>query len=358
MKFLAYGDSRTQFDIHDQVAAAMVSLRAADPRFRTFTANMGDLVSDGGNESDWDVEFFNPGLEGIQGLLNGAPYHSVMGNHDLPGDLFGRYFPYPYVGDRYWSFDYGPAHILVLDQYTDYAPGSPEYAWIVSDLASTTKLWKLILLHEPGWSAGGGHGNNTLVQDFIQPLCLEYGVVMVLAGHNHYYARAVVDGVQHVTTGGGGAPLHTPDSGYPHVVAAEEAHHYCCIEIDGARLRLAAVALEGDTLDTVETEAPSGLSSGAIDASPGAVRAFPNPFTGRTTIHLDPPPTERAGLWILDVRGGVIRSFSAGQVASGIVSWDGTGQWGRTVPPGVYFLRSGRSAMIREKPAPRLVLVR
>lgn len=96
-----------------------------------------------------------------------------------------------------------------------YTPGSAEYNWLTNDLASTTKPWKILLFHEPGWSAGGSHANNTTVQTYIQPLCKQYGVDLVLNGHNHYYSRAVVDGVQHITTGGGGAPLYAPNPTYP-----------------------------------------------------------------------------------------------------------------------------------------------
>jgi len=112
----------------------------------------------------------------------------------------------------------------------------------------TTKPWKIIIFHEPGWSAGG-HGNNSVVQDNIQPLCETYGVDIVFAGHNHYYARADVNGIQHITTGGGGAPLYTPDSSYPYVVAAEETLHFCEIEIHGETLYLTARDTEGSVID-------------------------------------------------------------------------------------------------------------
>ncbi|MBK9777870.1 MAG: hypothetical protein IPP62_16195 [bacterium] len=78
---------------------------------------------------------------------------------------------------------------------------------------SSNKPWRFVVLHEPGWSAGGGHPNNAAVQAYLQPLFVQYGVSIVFTGHNHYYARAVVDGVNHITTGGGGGPLHTPVPG-------------------------------------------------------------------------------------------------------------------------------------------------
>ena len=41
-----------------------------------------------------------------------------MGNHEGPATLFVKYFPYPFVGGRYWSFDYGPIHVTVVDHPT------------------------------------------------------------------------------------------------------------------------------------------------------------------------------------------------------------------------------------------------
>jgi PKD repeat protein len=253
VKFLAYGDTRTYPEDHDLVAAAMVATYAGDPDFQSFILMVGDFVSDGDQESDWDDEFFDPSYPNIQEMLATFPYQGCMGNHEESGVLFVKYFPYPFVDARYWSFDYGPAHFVVVDQYVNYGPGSTQLEWIEDDLASTTKQWKFICLHEPGWSAGGGHGNNSSVQNYIQPLCLQYGVTILFAGHNHYYARAQVNGVQHVTTGGGGAPLREPDPGFPYIVTDTSAFHFCAVEIDGDTLRFAAVSPDGDTLDSFTT---------------------------------------------------------------------------------------------------------
>jgi len=111
------------------------------------------------------------------------------------------------LSDGYYSFDYGPVHITVIDQETDYLPGSQQYNWIVNDLSATDKLWKIAVFHKPGWSAGGGHSNSKNVQNYLQPLFEKYGVSFAICGHNHYYSRAVINGVQHITTGGGGMIL-------------------------------------------------------------------------------------------------------------------------------------------------------
>jgi len=120
LKFMAYGDTRTYPEIHDLVAEAMVSTYQADEEFRTFILGVGDLVSAGDSESIWDLEFFAPKYENIQKMLADIPLVSCMGNHEQSGELFKKYFPYPFEeGGRYWSFDYGPAHFTMVDQYMD-----------------------------------------------------------------------------------------------------------------------------------------------------------------------------------------------------------------------------------------------
>jgi len=170
IKFFAYGDTRSNPSTHNQVAAEMVATYLGDTNFQSFIISVGDLVNHGNNESDWDNQFFDPSYQNIQEILANLPYQSCMGNHEESGVLFKKYFPYPFVDGRYWSFDYGPAHFVVVDQYTNYGSGSAQLTWIENDLASTNKLWKFIYLHAPGWSAGGGHSNSTNVQNRIQPL--------------------------------------------------------------------------------------------------------------------------------------------------------------------------------------------
>jgi hypothetical protein len=249
IKFLAYGDTRSNPGTHNQVAAAMVETYIGDEDFQSLIIVVGDLVNNGNSESDWDNQFFDPSYANIQEMLSTLPYQSCMGNHEESGVLFMKYFPYPFVAGRYWSFDYGPAHFAVVDQYTSYTPGSAQLTWLENDLASTTKPWKFIYLHEPGWSAGG-HSNEVPVQLYIQPLCEQYGIPIVFGGHNHYYARAEVNGVQHITTGGGGAPLYQPDLNFPNVITATMAHHFCTIEIEDDILSFKAIKPDGTVIDS------------------------------------------------------------------------------------------------------------
>jgi hypothetical protein len=250
LNFIAYGDTRSYPGTQNQVAARINSTYHSDSSFQTVLISVGDLVNTGTNESDWDTQFFDTTYTNIHSMLANLPYQSTMGNHEGTGTLFVKYFPYPFVAGRYWSFDYGPAHFTIIDQYTAYGPGSPQLQWITNDLAQTTKPWKFIVLHEPGWTAGGDHPNNTSVQNYIQPLCLQYGVSIVFGGHNHYYARAVVNGVEHLTIGGGGAPLYQPNPSYPNIVTCSMTYHFTKIEISGGHLQFTAISSSGVVLDT------------------------------------------------------------------------------------------------------------
>jgi Calcineurin-like phosphoesterase/Iron/zinc purple acid phosphatase-like protein C len=252
LKFFAYGDTRSDLAVHDTIAGRIISTYTADPGFQTFKLAVGDLVSDGDLDTAWDSEFFDPQYANIRAILANISFLSVMGNHEGSGSLFSKYFPMPFAADRYWSFDYGPAHFVMLDQYVPYEVGSTQYTWLVNDLAASSKSWKFIVLHEPGWSAGGGHENNETVQTLIQPLAELYGVSIVFEGHNHYYARAVVNGVQHLTVGGGGAPLHTPDPAQPFIVTTSQSHGFVMITIDGNKLTCTAVKSDGTVIETFE----------------------------------------------------------------------------------------------------------
>lgn len=347
LKFLAYGDTRSYPADHNRVAGGIISTYTADQDFQTFILSVADLVYNGDAEADWDNQFFSASYPNIRTMLANLPYQSCMGNHEKAGLLFTKYFPYPFVAGRYWSFDYGPAHFAVVDQYTPYGTATPQLNWLANDLASTTKPWKFVYLHEPGWSAGGGHPNNTSVQTYIEPLCEQYGVAILFAGHNHYYARAVVNGVQHVTTGGGGAPLASPLGGYPNVVDTAKVFHYCKVEIDGGYLYFTAVTPEDSVFDSFTLSLPGAGVAPA--AGPGAAEeavqelvvglASPNPFSLATTINFSLAHETPVEVTVYDIKGRKITTLVDEELPPGAhrAVWDGLDASGREVSPGIYF---------------------
>ena len=356
LKFIAYGDTRTNAQVHDQVAEAVVATYTADPDWQTFILHVGDLVSDGNSESVWQNEFFSPGLTHIRDMTAQLPLQACMGNHEGSGVLFQKYFPYPFVNTRYWSFDDGPVHVVVVDQYTSYTPGSDQLAWIESDLAASSKRWKFMLLHEPGWSAGGGHSNEVPVQLYLQPLCIQYGVSIVFGGHNHYYARAVVDGVQHVTTGGG-APLYTPNLSYPYIVAGAAAYHYCKVQVTPEELDFVVLTPAGVILDAFTLEASTPVEEGLPLAGTRLQGVFPNPCHPQTEVSFTVGREQAIRLSVFDPTGRRVdvltdRLYPAG---AHVVRWDGRDAAGQPLPSGTYLLRLDA---LDASQAEKLILVR
>ncbi len=250
VKFVSYGDTRTNGSTHNGLAGQVVSLYKADPAFQTFNINVGDWVS-GDSDSAWMSEWFAPSYTNIRTQDANLADIGIRGNHEGSATFWKQYWPEPFQsGGLYWSFDYGPIHVALLDAYTSYGAGSAQYNWLKADLAASTKTWKLVAIHEPGWSAGGGHANNTTVQNDLQPLLVQYGVSILFAGHNHYYARASVNGVTHLTMGGGGAPQYTPATGQPNVVVISKSYSFGEFTVSGNTLTAKVVNNSGATIDT------------------------------------------------------------------------------------------------------------
>lgn len=261
VKFLSYGDSRSYPANQETVAAKTRAAYAADPAYQTLLLNSGDFVASD-TESYWTSHHFVSGTTypQIHALQAEVPMIGARGNHEGTGDVYRKYFPYPYVANHYWSFDYGPVHFVVLDMYATFTSGSAQYNWLVNDLASTTKPWKVVMAHAPGWGAGT-HANNTSVQSDLHPVFKQYGVQLYLNGHNHNYARAVVDNIQYVTSGGGGASLYDPSTSYPNIVKVDKSHHLTEFDVAGSTMTMTARRANGTVIETVSV-AQGGGSGG------------------------------------------------------------------------------------------------
>lgn len=247
-----YGDSRQQPSIHDSVVRQLLADVAADPMGKqTIALHTGDLVDDGNFEDEWDAHYFNRSYLNVLEFMSRMALLPCWGNHEGNGELLQKYFPYSDQNKDgyYYSFDYGPAHVTVVDQRVGFFPGSIQYNWLEDDLAGTQKLWKLVVLHVPAYSSGGRHTNDQATQAYLSPLFEQHAVAIVMSGHNHYYARCDVNGVQYITSGGGGVELDDPGSDYPFVAIAEKTHHFIRYEIFNNQMIVTAVRDDGSVIE-------------------------------------------------------------------------------------------------------------
>lgn len=305
ISFYIYGDTRSHPEVQNNVTGRILAEIENDTLSQTFCLFTGDAVKHGRVENDWQNQFFNSSYANSESLKSMMPFILARGNHENYNSsynsgyatVFYKYWPYNYASgstngdDMYYSFDYGPVHIAVVDQYDNgsFDPAklsSTQLNWLQNDLANSDKNWKFILLHEPGWSAKytskSEHGNNSDVQNNIQPLCIQYGVQAVFGGHNHYYAHCLVDGVHHFTLGGGGAPLYDPSHTSGGVIVyAESTYHFMKVTIQNDNATLTAIRPDGSTVETVNLSIPVSVADMNNDED---IRLFPNPTNGKFVI--------------------------------------------------------------------------
>lgn len=242
--FIAYGDTRTNPDKHTAVAA----------RFRQyapeFILHSGDLVAKGTEHERWALEFFDP----LKGIIDEVPMLPSIGNHEQDGVNYLAYFHQPGEQRYFYSRDIGPVHVLTLDFRSTKATDE-QFAFVQADLKASRAPWKIVLLHNPMFNLGG-HASLWGHEAYL-PLFREAHVDLVLAGHSHLYERfrplapknqPGAWAIQHVTTGGGGAPLSAaiPD---PSLVAAAKVHHFVLFTATRDRLEARAIDIDNQEID-------------------------------------------------------------------------------------------------------------
>ncbi len=183
----------------------------ADPDWQTMIVHAGDWAHGSDPEGYW-TPFF--GADPARELLALMPIQGCAGNHDviafkkseywnpavytkLLARPYIKYWPYPYVADHYWSFDYGPIHFVVLDQFSEEERTKPltvqtsQYTWLKRDLASNRKPWTIVIQHVPlkdRSEYGVSQFLPWLYADRMRTLFEQYNVDLILAGHYHQHA--------------------------------------------------------------------------------------------------------------------------------------------------------------------------
>ena len=63
-------------------------------------------------------------------------------------------------GPLYYSYEVGPAHVIVLASFFVYSEGSAQYTWLQADLAKVDRAktpWLLVLIHAPWYNSNANH---------------------------------------------------------------------------------------------------------------------------------------------------------------------------------------------------------
>lgn len=275
--FVVLGDSRSADGSGSGPSHAALELAAALAKQHFDLAlHTGDLVSSGGicagDDSAWR-QYVRQYFDLYRDSLGRVPFYPSLGNHELnSGDCGYRVYTALYhlpenapAGDveEYYSFDWGNAHFVALDTNQGYSPASAQYAWLVHDLQASTQLWKFAFFHHPAYSSGYHSGTNE-VHDWLTPVFEAYGVDVVFSGHDHHYERTCplrkdactttqAGGVVYYVTGGAGAPAYSASGDWFTAYYASR-YHFLRVEVNGRRLRVDALDVDGLAFDSYEIE--------------------------------------------------------------------------------------------------------
>jgi hypothetical protein len=252
IQVLVYGDNRSNNGDHALVA------RAAAAERPQLVLHTGDMVANAHEEPLWRAWFHEE-----HDLLAHAPIVPTLGNHEITdtGGAYSRHFQHRGM-PAYWSLDYGPVHIAVLDSFEVAAGATPrqgamsdaQRAWLEEDLRrvpADRHVW--LLVHQGPYAhplvQRPGHGGSEVVKAAIDAARKVHPVEAVLAGHEHFYERGEIDALPYFVFGAGGAPFDDPDPAAPGVKAAAKALSYATIEVCGCHTRGVVKDVSGKVLD-------------------------------------------------------------------------------------------------------------
>ncbi|OXM84487.1 purple acid phosphatase family protein [Paenibacillus rigui] len=242
------GETKTDFELWGRTLDKAFSIF---PQAR-FIVHNGDLTEDPTDEAAWR-DFFEAGKR----WLTRIPMQPVTGNHDeidKNADRFGAHFMLPANGAERsnpgttYSFDYGNAHIVVLNTESNM---DIQTEWLRKDLSATDKPWKIVAMHR---GAYGGSSYKKAVEKWV-PLFDEFKVDLVLQGHNHEYSRSYPlrggkvtgDGVAPVTGRQGTVYVVTNTSG-PKFNEKKDDQWYHKVHFQNGVQMFAGITVEGGTL--------------------------------------------------------------------------------------------------------------
>ena len=258
--FLVFGDSGTGSSHQMMVGDRMLESPAH------FILHVGDMSQRDGGASEYDPQFFWP----YEDLIGEVVLWPCRGNHDTHinngapwREAFYTPGNNPAGSEDYYSFDFGNAHVIVLDSNADTSPGGAQYRFLDEDLGANTAMWNFVVFHHTIYSAGNKHGGNMRIRENLVPLFDEHGVDIVFTGHDHDYERTEAlrsngivgpgEGTVYVTTGGGGGSLSGVGSNW-FTAYSESAFHFVQVSVIGGSLLLEMVREDGAIRDSMRLE--------------------------------------------------------------------------------------------------------
>ncbi|MDF3143067.1 MULTISPECIES: fibronectin type III domain-containing protein [unclassified Streptomyces] len=205
--------------------------------------------------SDFDNRFYKQ----YGPVIRTRTFFAANGNKEYYGDGAAARNLWTPNNQRWYSYEWGDVHVLVVDSEQPLGAGSPQRAFVNADLAAATTAWKICVVHRPPYSSTTSSSSSQTVLTNLTPLLEQYGVTLCLSGNSHNYERSyplragAIDqtGVTYVVTGGGGNGLNTFQMSQPFWSAYREARfEYVQCSVSPTQLVFNAYSEYGELFDS------------------------------------------------------------------------------------------------------------
>ncbi len=194
-RFASFSDTQDSSNSGENFGRLLALVSGSD-----FLLHTGDICEDTSEERYWKSM-----LDANRRLLSSLPMMITAGNHDTTyksgKDELMKHFhqniPEQSSTEKgfFYSFDYGNARFIVLNTNLLENNCLPEeqYDFLVDALETNDKTWTIVSLHNPLFSVGNyGSTRNTValaLRDQLSDLFAEYGVDLVIQGHDHTLSK-------------------------------------------------------------------------------------------------------------------------------------------------------------------------
>jgi len=241
VRFAVIGDSGSGQQPQFEVAREMLACHSAFPF--DFVAMLGDNIYGGQRASDFKRKFEDPYGPLLEAKVK---FYATLGNHDGTNERY--YKPFNMDGKRYYSFKRGDVEFFALDSnYMD----PEQVSWLRKGLSESDSRWKICFFHHPLYSDGKAHGPDLDLRKRLEPIFVEHGVNVVLAGHEHFYERLrPKNGISYFVLGNSGELRYNNLRRSADVAKGFDTDRaFALMEIAGDELHFQTISRTGETVD-------------------------------------------------------------------------------------------------------------
>lgn len=256
--------------------------------------------------SDFDARFFKQ----FGPVVKSQAFFPANGNKEYYSDgEFWDAFPMPGANHSWYSYNWGDAHVLVLDSEQPYAVGTAQYSFAQSDLAAHQgDPWRIVAIQRPPFSSTTSTSSSQGVRSILVPLFETQHVNLVLSGNSHNYERSfpltngnpAAGGITYVVSGAGGNGFNafTSASPQPAWSAFREStfYEYAKVTVSASSITVAGVRADTNAVfdtttiakpgsDTTPPSPPTGLSAGTPTTATVPLSWNANPAAEATTSY-------------------------------------------------------------------------